>query len=121
MLERLRQGIQWGQEQFTQFLASLSSQQKTFLFRGLPILLVGVGIGAYLLNRAYYRPLFTNLSPQDAAAVVKELEAQKIPYQLGKEGSVIEVPEEMVYRTRLDLAGKGLPQGGGVGFIMPWT
>lgn len=115
MLERLRQGIAWGQEKFAQFLASLSPQQKTFLFRGLPVLLVGVGVGAYLLNRAYYRPLFTDLSPQDAAAVVQELEAQKIPYRLGKEGSVIEVPEEMVYRTRLDLAGKGLPQGGGVG------
>lgn len=116
MLEKLQQGIQWGQEKFTQFLASLSAQQRTFLFRGLPVLLVVVGLGIYFLNRAYYRPLFTNLSPQDAAAVVKELEAQKIPYRLGKEGSVIEVPQEMVYRTRLDLAGKGFPQGGGVGF-----
>ncbi len=79
------------------------------------MLLVAVGVGVYLLNRTYYRPLFTNLSPQDAAAVVRELEAQKITYQLSKEGSVIEVPEEMVYRTRLDLAGKGVPQGGGVG------
>lgn len=115
MLERLRQGIQWGQEKLTQFFASLSPQQRTFLLRGLPVLLLGVGIGLYILNRAYYRPLFTNLSPQDAAAVVKELEVQKIPYRLSKEGSVIEVPEEMVYRTRLDLAGKGLPQGGGAG------
>jgi len=115
VLERLRQGVQWTQERFTQFLASLSPQQRTFLLRGLPVLLVGIGVGVYLLNRIYYRPLFTNLSPQDAAAVVKELEAQKIPYQLSKEGSVIEVPGEVVYRTRLDLAGKGLPQGGGVG------
>ncbi len=80
------------------------------------MLLFAAGIGLYLLTRTYYRPLFTNLSPQDAAAVVKELEAQKIPYQLSKEGTVIEAPEELVYRTRLDLAGKGLPQGGGVGF-----
>lgn len=115
MFERLWQGIQWGQERFTQFLASLSPQQKTFLFRALPVLLLSIGIGVYFLNRTYYRPLFTNLAPQDAAAVVRELEAQKIPYQLSREGSVIEVPEEMVYRTRLDLAGKGLPQGGGVG------
>jgi flagellar M-ring protein FliF len=77
--------------------------------------LIVIGIGVYLLNRVYYRPLFANLTPQDAAAVVKELEAQKIPFQLSKEGAVIEVPEELVYRTRLDLAGKGLPQGGGSG------
>lgn len=115
MLERLLQGVQWGRERITQFLASLSPQQRAFLTRGLPVLLLLIGIGFYFLNRAYYRPLFTNLSPQDAAAVVKELEAQKIPYLLSKEGSVIEVPAELVYRTRLDLAGKGLPQGGGVG------
>ncbi len=115
MLERLQQGIQWGREKLAQWLEALSPQQKTFLSRGFPILLVCVGLGVYWLNHAYYRPLFTNLSPQDAAAVVKELDAQKIPYQLSKEGSVIEVPEELVYRTRLDLAGKGLPQGGGVG------
>ena len=116
VFERLRQGIQWGQEKWTQFLDALSPQQRTFLFRGLPVLLVVAGIGFYLLNRTYYRPLFTQLSPQDAAAVVKELEAQKIPYLLSNEGSVIEVPENLVHRTRLNLAGKGLPQGGGVGF-----
>lgn len=116
MLERLLQGIQWGRERLTQFLAALSPQQKAFLLRGLPVLLLAAGIGLYLLTRTHYRPLFTNLSPQDAAAVIKELEAQKIPYRLSKEGTVIEVPEELVYRTRLDLAGKGLPQGGGVGF-----
>lgn len=115
MLERLLQGVEWGRERITQSLASLSPQQRAFLTRGLPVLLLIIGIGLYFLNRASYRPLFTNLSSQDAAAVVKELEAQKIPYLLSKEGSVIEVPSELVYRTRLDLAGKGLPQGGGIG------
>jgi flagellar M-ring protein FliF len=115
VLEQLLQGVQWGRARIAQFLASLSPQQRTFLTRGLPVLLIVIGIGLYLLNRASYRPLFTNLSSQDAAAVVKELEAQKIPYRLSNEGSVIEVPGELVYRTRLDLAGKGLPQGGGIG------
>ena len=54
MLERLRQGIQWGRERLTQFLAALSPQQKTFLKRGLPILPVAVGIRAHLPNRTYY-------------------------------------------------------------------
>jgi len=116
VLERLRQGIQWGRERWEQFAASLSPQQRTFLLRGLPVLLLVAGVGFYLLNRTYYRPLFTQLSPQDAAAVVKELEGLKVPYRLSSEGAVIEVPEDLVYRTRLDLAGKGLPQGGGVGF-----
>ncbi|MBI3303942.1 MAG: flagellar M-ring protein FliF [Deltaproteobacteria bacterium] len=115
MLERLLQGLRWGRERLTQFLVSLSPQQKALLFRGLPVLLVALAVGGYFLHRIHYRPLFTNLSPQDAAAVVRELEAQKIPYMLSKEGTVIEVPEEVLYRTRLELAGKGLPLGGGMG------
>jgi flagellar M-ring protein FliF len=79
------------------------------------VLLVALAVGGYVLQRIHYRPLFTNLSPQDAAAVVRELEAQKIPYRLSKEGTTIEVPEEVLYRTRLELAGKGLPAGGGMG------
>jgi flagellar M-ring protein FliF len=115
MRERLLQGVQWGRERLSHFLASLSPQQKALLFRGLPVLLAALAVGTYWLQRTHYRPLFSNLSPQDAAAVVRELEAQKIPYMLRKEGTVIEVPEELVYRTRLELAGKGLPQGGGMG------
>lgn len=86
------------------------------LLRGGPVLLVTLAVGGYLLQRERYRPLFTNLSPQDAAAVMRELDAQKVPYLLRQEGSVIEVPEEILYQTRLTLAGKGLPLGGGVGF-----
>lgn len=116
MLERLLQGVRWGREWLTQFLSSLSPQQKVLLFRGVPVLLVALAVGGYFLQRTRYRPLFTNLSPQEAAGVVRELEAQKIPYRLSREGSVIEVPDEQLYRTRLDLAGKGLPTGGGMGF-----
>ena len=32
-------------------------------------------------------PLFTDLSPQDAAAVVKELESQNVPYDLKNDGA----------------------------------
>lgn len=116
MFDRVLQRIREGKEWCTQFLSSLSPQQKNLLVRGVPVLLVALAVGGYLLQRVRYRPLFTNLSPQDAAAVVRELDARKIPYTLRREGSVIEVPEEVLYRTRLELASKGLPMGGGIGF-----
>ncbi|MGE0826623.1 MAG: flagellar basal-body MS-ring/collar protein FliF [Candidatus Binatia bacterium] len=97
-------------------VSSLSPEQKSLLMRGGPVLFLALGVGFYFLQHVYYRPLFTGLSPQDAAAVVGELDARKIPFTLQKDGSTIEVPEEMLYRTRLELAGKGLPMGGGVGF-----
>lgn len=116
MFERFLQSINAGRAWLTESLSALSPQQKALLFRGVPVLLIALGIGLYFLQRVYYRPLFTDLSPQDAAAVVRELDARHIPYQLRNNGTAIDVPEEVLHHTRLEMAGKGIPLGGGVGF-----
>jgi len=67
-------------------------------------------------NKAEYQLLFGNLDNTDAAAVVDRLKEQKVPYRLENGGRAIFIPADMVYETRLTLAGSGLPQGGGVGF-----
>ncbi len=67
-------------------------------------------------QRADYRLLFANLPNEDAGAVVSWLNGAKIPYQLEDGGKEIHIPADKVYETRLELAGIGLPQGGGVGF-----
>jgi len=67
-------------------------------------------------NRTEYRPLFANLSGEDAGEIVKKLKEQKIPYRIESEGTAILVPADKVYELRLSLASDGLPQGGGVGF-----
>lgn len=63
-----------------------------------------------------YAYLFTDLSTDDAAAVSAKLKELKVPYRIEANGSAIEVPEERVHELRLELAGAGLPRGGGVGF-----
>jgi flagellar M-ring protein FliF len=103
-------------EALNRLLSALSPQQKRLIALGVPVFLVVAFTGNFLFKRASYSPLFTNLSPQDGAAVVRELEADKIPFQIGGEGSTISVPRQVVYATRLKLAGKGIPIGGGVGF-----
>jgi flagellar M-ring protein FliF len=99
-----------------QFLSSLSPRQKRLIVLAVPVFLILAAAGSYLFKQGYYSPLFTNLSPQDGAAVIRELEAEKIPFQLRGDGSVIAVPRQIVYEARLKLAGKGIPVGGGVGF-----
>lgn len=69
-----------------------------------------------LANRTDYRPLFTNLSTEDAGEIVKKLKESKIPYQITPDGKGVMVPSDKVYELRLSLASEGLPQGGGVGF-----
>ena len=61
-------------------------------------------------------PLYSELSVQDSAAIVKDLEAQAIPYELRQEGSQILVPKDRVLRLRMKLAEKGVPAGGSVGW-----
>ncbi len=63
-----------------------------------------------------FRVLYTNLSPEDAGAVVEKFKEQNIPYQFSGGGTTLLVPGEQVHELRLQLAGQGLPQGSGVGF-----
>jgi flagellar M-ring protein FliF len=83
---------------------------------------VGIGSMAMVLGVAWwaqqplYRPLFTNLSPDDAGAIVEALKAEKVSYQLDDGGRAVLVPAERLYELRLTLASRGLPEGGGVGF-----
>lgn len=63
-----------------------------------------------------FRVLYTNLSPQDAGAVVEKFKEKNIPYEFSGGGSTLLVPAEQVHDLRLQLASEGLPQGSGVGF-----
>lgn len=67
-------------------------------------------------SRPNYQPLFTNLQASDSGAVVAQLTASKIPYQLSNGGSTVSVPAAMVDKERVALAEKGLPTSGSVGF-----
>jgi len=62
-----------------------------------------------------YQVLFDQLSPQDAAQVIAQLEKEKIPYKIPRE-NVIEVPKEVVYKERITIASLGIPKEGHVGF-----
>ncbi len=70
----------------------------------------------FVANRTDYRPLFANLTTEDAGEIVKKLKDQKVAYQISADGKAILVPSDKVYELRLSLAGEGLPQGGGIGF-----
>tara|TARA_Y100001933_G_scaffold264549_2_gene330794 strand:- start:11496 stop:13127 length:1632 start_codon:yes stop_codon:yes gene_type:complete len=60
--------------------------------------------------------LFSDVGVEDAAKMVAELDAAKVPYELRGDGSMIYVPQSEVLRLRMMLAEKGLPAGGTVGY-----
>lgn len=63
-----------------------------------------------------YKVLYGNLTKEQASSVVNWLKKQGIPYKIKNQGKNIYVPAGKVYKTKIDLAGEGLPKGRGVGF-----
>jgi flagellar M-ring protein FliF len=62
-----------------------------------------------------YRVLYANLSERDGGAVIESLQQQNISYKFS-EGGTLMVPADKVHEVRLQMAAKGLPKGGAVGF-----
>jgi len=62
-----------------------------------------VGFFAFVIMRVttpQMTPLFTDLSLEDSAAIVKELDREGVTYQLRNDGNIIMVPADKVARLR---------------------
>lgn len=95
---------------------ALSPGKRMLVFGVVFIAAISFAALIFVANRTDYRPLFTNLTTEDAGEIVKKLKDSKTPYQITADGKGVMVPSDKVYELRLSLASEGLPQGGGVGF-----
>src|SRR5581483_10748127 len=85
---------------------------------GLAALLV-IGIIAYAVmsvNGTDYKPLFSNLSSEDAGRIATKLKDQKVPYKVSDDGSTVYVPSDRANELRIQMASEGLPQSSRIGF-----
>jgi len=78
------------------------------------VVLLGLLVG--FLNEPNMAILYTNLGEDDASKVIEQLASQKVTYKIEDNGKTIKVPQEVVYETRLSLAGKGIPNSGIIGY-----
>nr|WP_256515746.1 flagellar basal-body MS-ring/collar protein FliF [Alsobacter ponti] len=60
--------------------------------------------------------LYSDLAPEDSSAIVRELETRAVRFELRDDGRSIAAPKSDIPRLRMDLAGKGMPAGGSVGY-----
>jgi flagellar M-ring protein FliF len=86
------------------------------------ILLVGLLLGGFVFFRwitaPTQAPLFSNLASADASAIVDELNAAGVSYELTDGGQTIMVAKDAVYDLRLTMSGKGLPAGQDTGYAL---
>ena len=88
------------------------------------ILVSGAGLGAILLvfglstlsSRTSLEPLYAELDPADASAVLERVREQDLDFEITDGGRTILVPSDRVLDLRLSLAAEGVPTGGSVGF-----
>ena len=94
----------------------LSIGQKMAIGAVFLLILFSIIFALHWARRPDFAPLYTNLSPQDAAQIVDKLRSAKIPYRLTSGGTAVMVSSKDVYQTRISLAAEGLPQASTVGF-----
>ena len=63
-----------------------------------------------------FKPLFTNLTAEDAGAVLAKLRESATEYRLADNGATVLTPSARVAELRLQLAAAGLPKTGRIGF-----
>ena len=83
---------------------------------GVVSVLAGLMVLVFLGRTSDYQILFSQLDSRDASAIVENLEDRGVPYRLSEGGTTIKVPSEQIHKTRLEMAGEGLPHQGVVGF-----
>jgi flagellar M-ring protein FliF len=103
-------------DQLKKLYASLSLTQKIGLALVLLAVAVGVPMFTHWEHERDFKPLFTNMAPEDAATVVQKLKESGIEHRLTDNGSTILVAAEKVDDARLEMAGQGLPKTGRIGF-----
>ncbi|MCW9035957.1 MAG: flagellar basal-body MS-ring/collar protein FliF [Rhodospirillales bacterium] len=92
-----------------------------------PLRLVTIGVTTLLLvvffifimtrlSSPQMQLLYSDLDTADAAQITQQLDAKKIPYIVGKDGTEIRVPADKVNQSRLEMAAQGLPGGGSIGY-----
>ena len=99
-------------------LSTISLGQKVVI----GLLVVGLLLGGFFFFRwitaPTQAPLFSNLASADASAIVDELNAAGVAYELTDGGQTIMVAKDAVYDLRLTMSGKGLPAGQDTGYAL---
>jgi flagellar M-ring protein FliF len=99
-----------------QRLMAMPAQKRTWLIASAVFLAAMCAGMIWFAERPDWRVLFSGLDGKDAQQVAQELAAAGIPYQTTTDGAGVQVPADMLDKARMEVAAKGMPQTGRLGF-----
>ena len=112
MIEYIRKLV----NQIIEFFATLPPVKKVAaVVTGLVIISVFVGLFMWAGDKTY-RPLMTNLNPEDSSRIISFLRERNVPFKVSDGGKSISIQPEKVHDLRLELATLGLPESSTVGY-----
>jgi flagellar M-ring protein FliF len=97
-------------------VTALSMRQRIVIV--LMALLVAGGLTGFVKwkHEHDFKPLFTGMAAEDAAAIVQKLKEGGIEHRISDDGTAVLVPESKINELRLEMAGDGLPKSGRIGY-----
>ena len=103
-------------DQIKRLIASLTVKQRiTIAAAALAMIGLLLSVSHWSKERDF-KPLYTDLSPDDAGAVLAKVKESGSDYRIEENGSAILVPSDKVPELRLQLAAAGIPKTGRIGF-----
>jgi flagellar M-ring protein FliF len=97
-------------------LMAIPAQKRTWLIASAVFVAAMCAGMAWFAGRPDWRILFNGLDGRDAQQVAQELSAAGIPYEMTADGAGVQVPAAMLDKARMEVAAKGMPQTGRLGF-----
>jgi flagellar M-ring protein FliF len=99
-----------------QRFAAMPAKSRTWLIASVVVLAAATAGMAWYAQRPDWRVLFSGLDGKDVQQVAQELAAAGIPYEMTADGGGVQVPAENLDKARMEVAAKGMPQTGRLGF-----
>jgi flagellar M-ring protein FliF len=97
-------------------LLALPPAHRNWLILASAFLVFVLGLMAWYAQRPDWRTLFSGMDAKDVQQVSQQLATAGIVYQVTPDGASVEVPADSLNKARMEVAAKGMPQTGRLGF-----
>ncbi len=103
-------------DQLRKLIGALSMRQRITIIAAALLVIAGIVSFTRWHAESDFKPLYTSLSPEDAAAVIQKMKEAGTEYRVSESGSTVMAPSARVAELRLDMAAAGLPKTGRIGY-----
>jgi len=97
-------------------MTAMPAGRRNGLLASVAFLVAAVAAMVWYAQRPDWKVLFSGMDARDAAQVTQELTAAGVANRMSADGTSVEVPSDAVDKARIEVAAKGMPQSGRMGF-----